>query len=495
MKFMKLNKSRNKNQAGTTFVLVLVFMGVFLIILGSLIGLAVTQHKLNRKKVAKQLALQISEAGLQYYKWHLAHYPDDLQDGTEEQGPYEHEYYDPQGGALGKFSLEIFGQGQCGITTSVIITSTGWSYEYPEIERIIRVKYARPSVAEFAYLIDDNVWAGEDREIKGRYHSNKGIRMDGENDSLVTSATDEWICTDSFGCDTCPSDCYFQDESCNCPGVFGSGEGQEQGLWQFPPEFPIEEIKFENIAIDLSKMASASKNFGKYFSPLPSSEHPSGQGYHFVFKNTGKFDAYVITELGAVYGYSLEGGHWDYHIIEKETKIMEDQILPSDCQLIFAEDDLWIEGEVKGKITIASADLTNPNTDTDVILNANLTYATQNGSDGILVVGENDILIPLYSPDQMELDGIFLAQKGHFGRNHYSCDWYWPWCDREKLEIKGSIVSKGRVGTKWTYSNGDFASGYRKRENSYDRRLMTSPPPMTPYADNEFGFVKWEEVE
>jgi len=490
---MGLNKF--KNESGTTFALVLVFMGVFLILIGALIGLAITQHRLNKEKVAKELSFQIAEAGLQYYKWHLAHYPDDLQDGTGEQGPYEHEYYDPQGGAIGKFSLEISGQEECGILTSAMITSTGWSYEYPEVKRVIRVKHSRPSVAEFAYLIDDNVWAGADREIKGRYHSNKGIRMDGENDSLVTSATDEWACTDSFGCEICPSDCYVQDWSCYCPGVFGSGEGQEQGLWQFPPEFSVEEIKFENIAIDLDKMASASKNFGEYFPPLPTPEHPSGRGYHLVLKNTGEYDLYVITDLDAVYGHSLEGDHWDYHIIEQETLIAQNQSLPENCNLIFVEDDLWIEGEVKGKITVASADLTNPNTDTDVILNGNLTYATQNGADGILVVGEDDILIPLYSPDQMELDGIFLAQKGHFGRNHYYCGWYWPWCDREKLEIKGSIVSKGRVGTQWTYNDGSFASGYRKRENTYDRRLMTNPPPLTPYSDNEFEFVKWEEVE
>lgn len=463
----------SKKEKGATFVLVLVFMGVFLILIGAIIGLGVTQHRLNKQKVAKELSFQIAEAGLNYAKWRLAHYPDDI---TNE----ERIYSDPQGGDLGEFNLEFTGQEQCGILTSINIISTGWTHDYPDVERVVKAQYARSSVAEYAYIIDDNVWAGEDREIKGRYHSNGGIRMDGETDSLVTSAVKEWNCTPSFGCDS-PYEVK--------PGIFGEGEGQEQGLWQFP----VKSIDFPSIAMDLTRMKTLAQSYGHY-SPPATDLNPSGQGYHVIFKNDNTFDLYVITRLGAVYGYSLEEGwHWDYHVIKSES-FVDNYALPSDCGLIFLEDDLWVEGKTKGKTTIASADLINPNVDTDVILNGSLTYTTYDGSDGLLIVGEHDVLIPLYSPDKMELDGIFLAQKGHFGRNHYP-SWYRPWYDREKLEMKGSVISKGRVGTKWSYSDGSFASGYRKRENTYDRYLMTDPPPLTPYSDNEYGFVKWEEVE
>lgn len=317
--------------------------------------------------------------------------------------------------------------------------------------------------------------------------------MDGENDSLVTSAVEEWNCTSSFGCSSCPDDCRIEGSFCKCPGVFGEGEGQEQGLWQFPPDFLVEEINFAGIAVDLDRMASAALNFGRYF-PLAIDLDPSGQGYHVIFKNDGTFDLYIVTSVGAVRGYSMdEGWHWDYHVINSES-FVDNYSMPSSCGLIFLEDDLWVDGEVKGKTTIISADLTNPGVDTDVILNGNMTYTIRDGSDGLLVVGERNVLISLYSPDQMELDGIFLAQKGHFGRNHYS-SWYWPWYDRTMLEMNGSVVSKGRVGTKWSYSGGGFASGYRNRENTYDRKLMTAPPPMTPFSDNEFRFVKWEEIQ
>jgi len=449
---------------GASLPMILVFGAVFLVVIGSVVGLAVQQNQLNRQKVGKELALQIAEAGLNYAKWRLAHYPDDLSD---EQRVYS----DPQAGDLGVFGLEFSGQTHCDSITSVIITSTAWTYDYPNTKRIIRAQYARPSVAEFAYIIDDNVWAGEDREIKGKYHANGGIRMDGETDSLVTSAVEEWNCTPSFGCSS-PYEVQ--------PGVFGEGEGQEQGLWQYP----VESVDFLGISMDLTEMKALAEISNRYF-------EPRDQGYHVIFKNDGTFDLYRVRSLDSVRGYSMEQGwHWDYHVIRRESFI-DNYSMPSSCGLIFIEDDLWVEGEVNGKTTIVSADLINPGVDTTVILNDNLTYTTD--TDGLAVVAEKDVLIPLYSPDLMELDGIFLAQKGHFGRNHYP-SYYWPWYDREKLEMHGSVISKGRVGTKWT-SGGSFVSGYRKRENTYDRKLMTDPPPLLPASDNEYGFVKWEEVE
>lgn len=464
-----------KNRGSITF-LVLIFAGIMTTIFIGTTGFVFTQHRLQVKKAEMESAMEIAEAGLNYYRWFLAHYPDDLQDGTGGSGPYEHEYSDPEGGAIGKFSLDISGNTQCNTVTSIDITSTGWTYAEPTLERVLKARYSRPSVAEFAYIIDDNVWAGSDREIKGKYHSNGGIRMDGENDSLVTSAKETWNCTTSFGCN------YPYEVK---DGVFGSGEGSE--LWKFPEE----SIDFTGITLDLAQMKTAAQNYGVYLPPPADIGYPSGVGYHIVFVNNGTFDVYVITRLNRVRAYSSDlGWHWSYEDIRRES-FYNNFPIPSDCGLIFVEDDLWVEGEVKGKTTIASANLITPSVDTNVWLEGNINYTTDDGTDGLLVIGENNVLIPLYSPDSMELSGIFMAQKGHFGRNHY---YYWPWYDRDKLEIKGSVVSKGRVGTKWSYGNGSFASGYRDRENTYDRKLMTSPPPMTPFSDDEFTFIKWEEI-
>ena len=172
---------RRNTQAGIITTLTMAFGGIFLLVLGGLFGFIMLQNKLSVQKVAFEQALQAAEAGIEYYKWHLSHFPEDLQDGTGAPGPYEHTYLDDEGKVTGRFSLSIGGQNLCGEVGAVTITSTGWTEQFPDTQRTVQVTYVRPSVAEFAYLLDANVWAGADREIKGPYHSNGGIRMDGEN--------------------------------------------------------------------------------------------------------------------------------------------------------------------------------------------------------------------------------------------------------------------------------------------------------------------------
>jgi len=113
----------------------------------------------------------------------------------------------------------------------------------------------------------------------------------------------------------------------------------------------------------------------------------------------------------------------------------------------------------------------------------------------------------------MELNGIFVAQTGHFGRNHYSTShlpsecvaWYLWWCyswdtlfseyiKRDTLTMIGTIVSSGRVGTKWT-SSGVYISGFNTRYNAYDRGLVIDPPPLTPETSDTYQFIEWREEE
>jgi hypothetical protein len=104
------------------------------------------------------------------------------------------------------------------------------------------------------------------------------------------------------------------------------------------------------------------------------------------------------------------------------------------------------------------------------------------------VVGERNVLISPNSPNQMELRGIFIAQKGRFSRNHY------PGNIKDKLEIYGSIISNGRVGTQWV-SGSQVISGYLKRESYFDSNLVYNPPPFVPYITPDFKIVKWEETK
>ena len=468
-----------KNKAVIT-PFVLVFGAVLLIMLGGLLGFILFQLKVSKQRVAWAESLHLAEAGLNYYRWCL-------NNEIAENCNLEKEYFDAEGNSLGTFSLEINSHTSCGKIVERTIASTGWTNDFPEIKRQVSALYARESVAKYAYLINDNVWAGADREINGLYHSNGGIRMDGENQSLVTSATQEWVCTYSFGCSSCPTDagCYLEGANCICPGIFTTTDNANEDLF----DFPVPPFDFDGITIDLANMkTTAQEDPGGIYLPPSENINPQAKGYHVKFINNGTLEVWIITSLQATLAYSLEEGwHYDYFIIQDEYLYNTYSLDPS-CSLIFVEDNLWVEGEVKGKVTIASANLINPNQDTDIVLPNNIDYTTLDGSDGLAVIGERNVLIGPQSPDQMELRGVFIAQKGRFGRNHY------PWNIREKLEIYGSIISNGRVGTKWS-SGSIVVSGYLKRENYFDPHLVYNPPPFVPYVSQDFQIVNWQEIE
>lgn len=497
-----MNNFKISDNNGVIVIFALIFGSIFLFLSAGLLDFILLQSKQSLRKAAWNNSLYIAEAGMNYYRWHINQEPKDIQDGEDwccseppcKQdgfivcGPYEHNYYNPQGQLVGKFVLEIKAKEICGEILGVYVKSTGWTNQYPELKRKVQAKFSSSSIAEYAYIINDAVWAGGDREIYGKYHSNQGIRMDGTHNSLVSSAVSDWLCSSSFGCSSwnCPDGCESEGSYCRCNGV--AGAGSDKDLWKFP----LPAFDFEGITADLNQMKILAQSQGKYYSPSEDI-NPLGKGYHIILRDDGLFDIKIITELQGIYVYSMnQGWHWSYERIIQEQDYQTGVSFNPGCGLIFAEDDIWAQGVLKGHITIASADLINPHKDTSCILNGNIDYTNLDGSDSLAIITEQDILIPLYSPNEMILRGVFVAQKGHFGREHYSCWWYWPECKRDNLMVYGSIVSNGRVGTKWS-SSGLWASGYNERENYFDQKLASDPPPLLPYVSEELELISWEE--
>ena len=462
---------------GIITIYVLVFGTIFLILLGGLLGFILLQLKQSAQKMAWNQSLQIAEAGINYYRWCL-------NNEIEENCQMEKDYFDPSGNLIGHFYLTIESQQACGQAFQRKIISTGWTDKFPDIKRKINVSYARESVAKYAYIINDNLWVGGDHEIRGPFHSNGGIRFDGENQSIVTSARDTWLCTSSFDCNylNCPRGCSRDGSACSCPGVFTTTNNSNPDLFSFP----VPPFDFEAITIDLAQMKTVSQSSGIYLPPSKDI-NSQGKGWHLKFKNDGTFEAWIITRLSRTYAYSFEEDwHYDYFTITGEY-LYNTYTIPSTCSAIFVEDNLWPEGVIKGKVALASANLVDPNLDTDVILQDSIDYSVKDGSDGFLLIAEKNILIGPNSPNQMELRGIFVAQKGRFSRNHYLGN------IKEKLEIYGSIVSNDRVGTQWI-SGSKIVSGYLKRESYFDANLISSPPPFTPFVSTDFKLIGWEEI-
>lgn len=468
---------KNQSQTGALLILVLIFGAVFFVVVSSYLGYIITQHRIQESKYQSEQALNIAESGIDYYKWYLAHNPDDTTHGTGAPGPYVVPYVDPESGPIGEFSLEVSSSTYCGEVSSIDLVSTGYTYDDPDNARSIYAKYARPTVAEYAYIIDDNVWAGEDRVIVGPYFSNKYIRMDGTNNSTVSSGQGSWTCDGTLGCSPYGS---------TLNSVFGSGPNS--ALWNFsvPP------INFTGLTVDLAVMKDRAQNGGGIYIPYSGSRD---YGYRVDFQDDGTVDVYEVDRVTRHYGYTTEDDtQYEYNIIADDDFYATYTINDS-CPLIFVEDKVWLEGEVDQKVTIAAADTDTPGRDHSIILEGNITYSSS--SAGLLAVAEEDVLVGVAVPDDMELNGIFVAQKGRFGRNLYYQS-YLPWSyrsfyKRNSLTINGTIVSKRRVGTKWVDSWDSYISGFNYRYNSYDRDLVDSPPPLAPKTSDDYKFVEWRD--
>jgi hypothetical protein len=482
----------HQKQKGFLIVFTLVFGAIFLTIIGAFLGYVIVQHSEQMHQYNKERALSVAEAGLNYYKWFLAHNPGNTTNGTGVPGPYVGIYEDPEGGPIGEFSLEIASSTACGEVYAVDIVSTGTTYDNPDVGRKVYARYAQPTVAEYAYIINSSVWAGADRTIVGPYHSNGGVRMDGTNNSTVSSGQETWSCTSTFGC----SPTGVRD------GVFTTTSNPNTDLFSFPST----PINFTGLTVDLSAMQSkAQTGGGLYIGPSGTGK----SGYRVVFNAAGTISVYMVDSTTSYYGYTTEDD-WqtERHVIATQ-HLVGTYTIPTSCSVIFVEDKVWLEGVVKGKVTIAAADVDTAGVDRSMILHGNITYADANS--GLLAIAEDDMLIGLVVPNTMSLNGIFVAQNGRFGRNRY-CETnsgsegcsnttrlpgsptnLRPYAKRSTLTVNGTIVSNGREGTKWT-SGGTYVSGFNIRNNSYDRDLVNDPPPLTPEVSDEYEFIEWREM-
>ena len=479
-------------------MLVLVFMGIFLFLLGTILSYVLTQGKYGRALSAREQAFNIAEAGLEYYRWFLAHNPSIMTNGSGLVSPYTYVVNDPEVSRLGDAMITAVANLQCGVVQWVDLTSVGKSDIGTLFTRTLNARYMRPSVGEYSALLNANVWAGADRVISGPYFSNGGIRMDGTTNSTVQSAVATWTCDSSFGCSPTQSK----------NGVWGSGSGS--ALWSWAPN--VASFNFAGIATNFSTLQGYANSSGLMlastsvrvagvqqggsFASVGASDQ---RGFHIILRADNQVDVYRVTGVSAADSVHADNpSTWttDYHTITSQT-FQGTYAIPAGCPIIFVQAKAWIEGIVGSKVTILAADLGafSP----DIILQNNITYSSGTGSSGLTAIAERSVLIPLVSPDVMTVRGIFVAQSGYLGRNYYTSSGshavpaaYTSYVLRSQLTTIGTVVSNGRIGTRWT-CGGTFCSGYAQRVDTYDRLLAFSPPAFTPSASVDYKLVLWRE--
>ncbi|MGB4076586.1 MAG: hypothetical protein WBK28_02685 [Minisyncoccia bacterium] len=468
---------------GYLMLLAIAFGAVFLTVFGGMTFFVLSENKLQSQNTLSTEAFALAEAGLEYYRWHLAHFPDDLQNGTGVPGPYVMDYDDPEGGLAGTITLDILNNTSCNQSNSIDIESTGASASAPGVTRTVSARYARPSVGLYSYIVNDSLWAGADRVISGPFHTNGGIRMDGTSNSTVSSSLSTWNCTSTYGCIP---------DNPTAPGV--TGTGVDQALW----EYPVPQVDFAAIAADfgsLKTIAEASGTYLERYSTTNGQGDPAyWRGYHLTFNADGTVTVKQVssTRQNSVTPVNSADGNTDRIEIQNESQT-EITLIPPDCGLIFVEDNVWIDGIVDGKITLVAANVENANITPNVYVQSDVVYENTDGSDGLTVIAARNVLISPQAPESMTLNGIFIAQGGAFGMNAYSCNSGFA-TKSGTLTILGTTVSNKRTGTKWTStcSNGLY-KGYQTRIDSFDRRNATDPPAFTPVVSQDYEFIDWKE--
>jgi hypothetical protein len=477
-------QSRHNFQSGNLLVLVLVFGSIFLIIISSFISSVIAQSQVIEFRFQQQQAGDIAEAGLNYYKWYLAHNSGDVSGG----GVYE--YTDPELGRIGEYELAVTGNSYCGQISSIEVESTGRTDANPDAVAIISATYKQPTVAEYSFINNEGVRFGDNRIITGPVHGNNWVQMDGAHNSFVGSG----IATYNGG-----------------GGVFTATPPDPSNATPALFVYPIDPINFTGLTIDLSQMKTSADADGIYYGPT------TQDGYKVVFNGNSTVDIYTVRTLTNYWSYStLEGWHTgEYNYIHPGSEIQIANNLPidPDCPVLFFEDKLWIEGAINQKVAIA-AGLNSSNAQNNIVIDGNVTYVAGTNA-GLVVIAEDDIDVGIDVPTDMTANGIYIAQNGRFGRNQY-CDAcggppiIGPWWNRRytsyalptileenilrnRLTRLGSVISNQRGGTAWTSGGGVTSSGFLIRDTSFDRDQIDDPPPLTPTTNDVYELQDWRQ--
>ncbi len=483
-KKIKFNKINKKN--GMIIVQTMVFAAIVIMIIGALSGWAATTIKAERIAFNREQALQSAEAGIEYYRWHLAHAPTDYQDGTGMGGPYIHILKDKDGNTAGQFSLEIIAPSLG--STLVKINSTGSSFFDETFTRKIMSQVAKPSIAQYSVAGNNAMRFGEGTEIYGPIHVNGGIRFDGLAHNIITSGattytdSDSDACTtnNSYGVHTClsPQDPTSPTTLPSRPDVFEAGRLISQ---------PI--IDFSGFTTDLATLKADAIASGFYRDVAGS----GFVGYHLVLKTNNTFDLYKINSWASMSNNNCSTQSPNNSSWSIGTQTLQGNYSFPANGIIFIEDHLVVDGQINGaRLTITAADLpvpSNPANYKNIIINNDIKYTSYDGTDAIGLIGQAGVMVGMISEDNLKIDGALIAQNNVVGRFYYggsSC----VYKNRSLITLYGMIASYGRYG--FAYTNG---TGYAIRNIIYDANLLYAPPPNFPLTSDQYVILSWQEIK
>lgn len=473
---------------GQIAVQLLFLSAIIVALIAGFVSLAASLLQVSVRSQNKLQAFSVAEAGIEYYRWHLAHSPQDFTDDTGGPGPYVHPYYDKDGNLIGQFSLAITPP-PAG-SSVVTITSVGTVVADPSVQKTIKVRFGNPSFLDYSVLMNGNVHFGTGTVTYGTIFANGGINFDGVAYGPVESALTtyknpdannktEWaVYTDASPADPLPP----------------TPEPTRSDIFRAGRFFPIPAVDFTQIVQTLASLKTQAQTNGTYYASS------SVYGYDLALSASGTYRMYKVTSLAQLPNSCTNTSHepgWGVWSVGDETLVASGTI--PDNGVIFAEDDLWVRGQIKNEhLTVAAGRFPeNPSTYANITVNNSMLYTNYDGLDGLGLVAQNNLNVGLFSDDILRVDGAIIAQNGRVGRYYYSppnvhnnsqkCG---DTVMRQKITLYGSIISGGQYGFGF-----DDSTGYQERDVIFDPNLRASPPPYFPLLSTQYTPISWEEVQ
>ncbi|KKW38448.1 MAG: hypothetical protein UY88_C0009G0009 [Parcubacteria group bacterium GW2011_GWA1_54_88] len=417
----------------------------------------------------REQAFQIAEAGIEYYRWHLAHASTDYQDGAGAPGPYVHEYRDATGAVIGTFTLTI---------------------TPPPVGSTLEAKFAIPSIAKFAFVANSKMRFGAGTEVFGPIHSNDGIRFDGLAHNLVTSFKYSYDDPDHSGADEYGVHTHLSpsDPVPPVPPPPGTPPSRTD-VFISGRQVSVPAVDWNGFTQDLSQMKTDAQTSGRYFAGS------GALGYNIVLKTDDTFDLYTVTSLVSpqsnCYNSQNQSG-WGTWSIASET-LLGNYAFPANG-LVFLEDNVWVEGTISSaRLTIAAGRFPeSSSTNANIIVNEDIRYTNYDGADVLGLIAQGNINVGLVSNDVLTIDAAIVAKNGRAGRYYYryafskSCS---PYHQRDTINLFGMIATKERYGFAYTDGN-----GYETRNIIYDGNLLYGPPPSFPLTSDQYQTISWREL-
>ena len=485
-KTYNLTLNKKSTQGGMIIVQTMVFSAIVVMIIGALSGWTATTVKSQRIALHREQAFQSAEAGIDYYRWHLAHAPTDYKDGTGGPGPYVHSLKDKNGDIVGEFSLDIVAP--IDGSTLIKITSTGSTSLDQTIKRTIESQVAKPSIAKFAFAGNSSMRFGIGTEVFGPIHSNGGIRFDGLAHNIVTSGVTKYTPGDS---DSCTTNNSYGVHTCipihdpvsptplpARPDIFQAGRASGQ---------PI--VDFSGFTADLAILKTKAQTSGFYRGSAGSGY----VGYHIVLKTNDTFDLYKINSWISMSANNCSTQSPNNSSWSIRTQTLQGNYSFPTNGIIFIQDDVVVDGQINGaRLTIVSAVLpvpSDPNNYTNIIINNDISYTNFDGTDSLGLIGQGGVMVGMISEDNLKIDGALIAQNNVVGRFYYSGN-SCIYRNRSVISLYGMIASYGRYG--FAYTNG---TGYTIRNIVYDPSLLYAPPPNFPLTSDQYVILSWQEIK